>query len=548
MPDYDSAFTDIDRAIRGLMAVHQPPSLSIAVTDRDGMIWQAAYGYADLAARAPASPVSRYEIGSVGKSFTCLALLKLHEMGRLDLHAPVTDILPWLEIETSFKPITVHHLMSHTSGLPVGADSAPSARYEAWNLRRSPPPYAPGERFHYSNVGFKLLGFLVEDVSGRPYGDILQEWVLDPIGMPNSDALTTHDSRRDMAVGYETYYDDRPWHPDDPLMPAPWFEYGAGDGSPVCDAADLAAYLRMLLNRGRGGHGRVINEDSFALMTQKAVEARGAGYGYGLSIQEEEGRTWIGHNGGTVGYLTTMLGDLEEGLGVVIFINGPGNCQKDEVAAYTLKLLRAVRREEARPDPPESNIAIKVESPQEFAGSYRSKSQAFEVEEEGGRLWMRYEAERLPMDPCGGDSFYVRHPALQLYLLNFQRENGQVVGVGCGPALYLKEGAPRTEPPEKIPPEWLTYTGHYRAYNPWFSNFRIFLRSGRLYIAYKIYQASFEVPIVPLEGGGFQVEIGTNTLSEEPYSPERLRFDTVINGKAQRALAFGGEYYRTFTP
>ena len=156
-------------------------------------------------------------------------------------------------------------------------------------------------------------------------------------------------------------------------------------------------------------------------------------------------------------------------------------------------------------------------------------------------LWIRAGGERLRLDLKGEDQFYARHPQFQLYHLTFLREGGLVKGAGCGPDLYLREGPDFDEQSPSYPPEWDAFPGHYRAHNPWFSNFRIFLRQGQLYIAYKIYQTSVEEPITPLPGGEFRVG-----LSE--HSPERIRFETLVNGMAQRARIFGGDYYRSFTP
>ncbi len=203
MLDYPTAFAFLDQLIREKMTVHDTPGLAIAITDRQKLLWQAAYGYANLEAKSPLTAGSAFEIGSIGKSFTCIALLKLQEAGQLDLHAPVSNYLPWLELRSDFAPITPHHLMTHTAGLTSGIDFTPCARYEVWALQQESIPYPPGRHFHYSNVGYKFLGFLLEDVSGRPYDELLHEWILDPLKMVNSEALTTHDSRRRLAVGYE---------------------------------------------------------------------------------------------------------------------------------------------------------------------------------------------------------------------------------------------------------------------------------------------------------------------------------------------------------
>jgi CubicO group peptidase (beta-lactamase class C family) len=98
------------------------PGLALAVTDRERSLGGVVAGYADLAAREPVAAHHRFQIGSISKGFTALAILGQVEEGRIDLDAPVTAYLPWFEVRTAFGPITVHHLLSHTSGIVTGTD------------------------------------------------------------------------------------------------------------------------------------------------------------------------------------------------------------------------------------------------------------------------------------------------------------------------------------------------------------------------------------------------------------------------------------------
>ena len=123
-----------------------------------------------------------FEIGSIGKSFTNVALMQLRDEGRLDLHVPVSRYLPWFEVQSDYAPITTHHLMTHTAGLPSGNDIGTHGLYEAWALREGRTGAPPGEYFRYSNVGYKTLGFLLEELDGRPYQDAIQARVLDSSG------------------------------------------------------------------------------------------------------------------------------------------------------------------------------------------------------------------------------------------------------------------------------------------------------------------------------------------------------------------------------
>ena len=102
----------------------------------------------------------------------------------------INEILPWLELPEPFAPITMHHLLTHTSGLMIGVEHAPWSRIDALLARQFPPTMEPGERFWYSNLAYKLVGFALEDVTGMPIQDLLTERLtacsLSPIRSPPS--------------------------------------------------------------------------------------------------------------------------------------------------------------------------------------------------------------------------------------------------------------------------------------------------------------------------------------------------------------------------
>ena len=150
-----------------------------------------------------------------------------------------------------------HHLLTHTSGLITGTDVSLDARHELWLLRESECTYAPGERFLYSNDGYKLLGVVLEEVTGAPFPELLAERLLWPLGMDDSDPMITLATRATTATPHQRMFDDRPRHGGHPLVASPWYETASADGSIVSTAADMCAYARLLLNGGEGPDGRL---------------------------------------------------------------------------------------------------------------------------------------------------------------------------------------------------------------------------------------------------------------------------------------------------
>jgi CubicO group peptidase (beta-lactamase class C family) len=193
----DAVFAQLDRIVERRMAADNTPGLALALTDRERTLRVATHGFADLAARTPVTPDTLFEIGSTGKSFTSVALMREHEAGNLDLQAPVERYLPWFAVRSASPSITVHHLLSHIAG----TDPTPGVADQVWALRETEAATAPGTSFHYSNVGYKALGLVLERLIGQGYGDAIRSRVLAPLGMTASEPAITNALRPRLAVG-----------------------------------------------------------------------------------------------------------------------------------------------------------------------------------------------------------------------------------------------------------------------------------------------------------------------------------------------------------
>ena len=541
MTSLEKALEAIDLYAEHRMREVNMPGLALAVTGRQELLKVSALGYSDLSARKPVQPGTMFEIGSIGKSFTNVALMQLRDEGRLDLQAPVSHYLPWFEVQSGHGPVTTHHLMTHTAGLPTGTDIGPHGLFEAWALRDIRTGAPPGGYFRYSNVGYKTLGFLLEELDGRPYSESIQVRVLDSLGMSNSHPVIGYETRERAAIGYRSFYDDRPEHPDHGLVPALWTEYGVGDGCQASTAGDMAIYLRMLMNQGSGQKGRLMSEDSFRLMTRGEIATPqwgGARYGCGLILAEIDGHAYLGHGGSTTGFVSAMIADLDDGIGVVALINGyVQNYRAVEMAMHMLRLLRAGLRQQEMPAPPDFADPHIVSNAADYASAYRAGESRLVITARGERLSLHWQGLDLDLQPWGEDSFYLPHPGLEHYLLEFGRDGERVVEVTHGPDWYVGEGYSGPVSFD-YPAEWESFHGHYRAYNFGLTNFRIVIRKGSLLLVYPT--GSHEI-LVPLGDGQFRI-------GEDPRSPETIRFDAVASGRALRATYSGCPYYRTYTP
>lgn len=543
----EESYTRLDQFIDQNRKVFNIPAVAVAVTNREEQIYESTHGFSDLAAETPLSPEMLFEIGSIGKSFTSIAILQLVEEGLLDLHEPITRYLPWFSVNSDYEPITIHHLLSHTAGIIAGPDFPGDPHYEVWSLRKTETAVPPGTFFHYSNSGYKTLGVILEDLLGQPYGDIIQERILDPLEMSSTEPIVKNETRDRLVVGYEAYYDDRPLSLSRPLAPATWLEHAEGAGSLASTVADMSTYLRMLLNRGKGPQERILSEESFDLMTTPVIESAGEGkdsfYGYGLVVRELDGHTCFYHGGGMVGYYAFIFLDMEDGLGSVVLMNAPGDHADEEIIKYALELARANLNQETLPEIPLID-QYKVENAKDYVGTFQITSRndrkvsprSFELKSKEDRLIFSYNEELIELQQRDQDCFYVNHPDFELFLLRFRREDGKVVEAFHGPDWYTNEqyGGPTSF---HHPEGWEAFLGHYRTHNPWYSNLRVILRKGTLML---VHPSGQEDVLVELEDGLFRV-------GRDDRLPERIRFGAVVDNKAFRADLSGIEFCRTFT-
>lgn len=501
--------------VEELLAVHGFPGLAVAVTNREGLLASESFGLANIDAGTPVGRETYFEFGSIGKTFTSVLLLQLRDEELVDLDAPLTRYLPWVEVRSEHEPIAIRHLLTHTSGLMVGADMSSDSRFDVWALRDTETGFAPGSRYLYSNVAFRALGFVVEELTGVRYAEALQERVLDPIGLRAVVPELTSAGRRRLAVAYERLYDDRPSRRTDPWVPAPWLETGTGDGAQAGTIEDLASFLRVLLNEGKG----LLSPEAFDVMTTPAIEADdGWWYGCGLELRGRE----IRHGGSMPGFGATMLGDLDSGLGVAVAVNSTDEGDRTEGIA---EAILALYRDGEAPHVPD---VLAVEDVAGYAGVYTGASGTLTVTVEGEHLFL----DGKPLEPRRDDAFLADRPDLALYLLGFRRDDGQIVAAVHGADVYLREGVAATaegDPPE----EWRAFPGHYRAYNPWYSNFRVVLRGPELLV---VFPWGLELQLTPLPSGGFRVG--------EAWTAEWISFGPVVDGAALRASFSGESYYR----
>ncbi|MGE5227773.1 MAG: serine hydrolase domain-containing protein [Planctomycetaceae bacterium] len=537
MQGLERAFERVGEAVEAYLPLTHAAGAALAVTDGDDTLGAVVRGFADVASGRPVGPDTRFQIGSISKSFASLCVLQEEAKGTLVLDVSINELVPGLDLPEPFGPITLHHLLTHTSGLRIGVEHGPWSHVERVRAKELPPTFPPGERFWYSNLGYKLVGFALEHATGTQIHDLLVERVLGPLGMSRSSAAIVEVERTEAAVGYEPLQGDRPAHLGHPLAPAVWQPSNTADGSIVSTATDMCAYARLVLNGGSGPHGELLDAAGFARWIGPHVDSdeRGSRYGYGWDVLQRDGRRVVRHTGGMVGFTALLEIWPDDGLGMVVLLNGQG--VKDELGREALSSVAAATRGEDLPAFVPPPAPDQVPDAQAYAGAYRSDERLWELDVQDGGLVLRAGPLAVRLERFGEDAFAVPHPALDKHVLRPVRDGaGTVIALTHGPAWLAREGAEQPPEPSPVPGKWAAFPGLYRSNDPWQPTSRVYLRRGRLIWASP--SDGSEQSLVPLDGGWFG--------AEEPWMPLRVRFDDVVEGRAITLDVNGARLYRSF--
>ena len=498
----------------------QSPGLTVSVSSNEETLASRCWGFANLEAKQPVTIDTRFEIGSISKSFTGILILQLVEAGLLELHAPIERYLPWFQLEHSMGSITVHHLLTHTAGLVAGSDAVPESLYAMLLVCKLKPGWPPGTRFHYSNVGYKLLGAILERLLGQPLEHIIRTRILEPLGMTSSLGVITQAVRPQLATGYTAQYDDRPVHSSHKRFPATFVEADTADGSVVSTAEDLSRYARMLLQRG----SPLISDSSFALLTtgHQSFGPDGS-YGYGVVMSELHGFKLVSHSGAMLGFTSMLLTVPALELAIVALCNSSFGGLHTLCMTTLEACIQASSGEKLILDGP------KRVDLQEFTNVFEGEHRTLEFLVKEGKLCVEWEDKSALLEPFAPDSYCTDAKGLELHPFEFRRdENGKVSEVFHGPeALWTSNYTGQKS--FRVQESWLAFAGLFRSHNPWVPSLRIFIRKGELW-------ASLFGHSVKLEPEGEEF-----VLQE---TPDRLFFDTLIEGQAQRVTLSGCQYVR----
>lgn len=286
---------------------------SILVARNGQVLMSKAYGMANYEHDVPNTPHTKFEIGSMSKPFTAMAITILQEKGLLGFDDPLSKFIPDFP---DGEKITIHHLLTHTSGVPVLSgipDFKNLLRIKKpleetiKKLKMMPMVFTPGEDYQYSNSGYILLGYIIEKVSGESYGDFLEENIFNPLDMKNTgydDPVTVVKHR---AEGYTPGSKNG-------LSNADYEDLTSirGAGSLYSTAEDLYRWDRALYTE------KLVNKSTLEKMFTPPIERH---YGYGWVVSKRFDRKMIWHDGSTLGFQTYIARFVDDNICLIIMSN-----------------------------------------------------------------------------------------------------------------------------------------------------------------------------------------------------------------------------------
>lgn len=342
-----ATLADIDSYVQAQMATQRIPGLTLLVASNGTPILQKGYGLANIELKQAATSDTIYHIGSVTKQFAAAGIMLLVQDGKLSLDQHIAQLFP--TAPPGWKDITVRQLLQHTAGFPRDYQDALASQYDPQHhytldelislMGTIPLVTAPGAAHSYSNLGYFLVGMVIEKVSGQPYFDFLQRRIFTPLGMSTAALVTAPPAPGTEASGYIW---DNGWQPENALFPG---DDDAAGGLRM-SAPDLAKWDAALYGE------RILTSQSRAAMWAPAVlnDGSSAQYGMGWVPDAINGHPYVWHNGHVQGFHTQFERHYREGLTVIVFSN-QGDALPERISAGVVARINPVLAWQIRPDP-----------------------------------------------------------------------------------------------------------------------------------------------------------------------------------------------------
>jgi CubicO group peptidase (beta-lactamase class C family) len=336
-----SASDEVAQYVKTEMARQHIPGIALLVSRNGEIVRAQGIGFSNVELQVPVKPETLFQSGSVGKQFTATAIMMLVEEGKIGLDDSITKYFP--DAPANWKPVTVRNLLSHTGGFtdyPKDFDFRKD--YTEDDLLKIvagiPLAFPPGTKWSYSNLGYLTLGILIHRVTGKFYGDVLEERIFHPLGMQSTRIMSEADIIPNRAAGYRLVKGQ--------LKNQEWVSptlNTTADGSlyfSIVDLAkwDAALYTEKLLKRSS-------LEQMWTVVKLNDGKPNSGNYGFGWEITSSHGHRLIDHDGAWQGFKTQISRYVDDKLTVVVLSNlaeaNPGKIAEGVAEIYLNGQARA---------------------------------------------------------------------------------------------------------------------------------------------------------------------------------------------------------------
>ena len=382
-------FSELDRLVPEELKEKNTPGAVITVISGDQVVYQKAFGVANVETNAAMQPEMFFRLGSTTKMFTAAALLTLAEQNKIKINEPIANRVKGLNSRVG--QVTPHYLLSNSAGVrdfaaPVisSDDSALANMVHSW---KDDIFFADqGEIYSYSSPGFWLSGFVVEELYGKPYADAMNELLFKPIGMERTTLRPLMAITYPFAIGHAVENGKptilRPLFNNVAMWPA---------GSIWSNSKDLSRWVVALMNDGRVEGKQVLSTSLIKQMIQHHVPVPGetdSYYGYGLTIFKYKDYEVVAHGGFSRGYGSMIQMVPSRKFAVIVLTNKSGETMRNSLnKAIELGLgLKDDESEKPVPVAPPTEAEIN-----EYAGVYSHAPQTWEVLLKDGKMFVKFE-------------------------------------------------------------------------------------------------------------------------------------------------------------
>ena len=396
-------FSELDKLVPEELREKNTPGAVITIISGDQVIYQKAFGVANVETKAAVETDMLFRLGSTTKMFTAAALLSLAEQNKINVNEPIGNRIKGLS--PGIAKTTPHYLLSNSAGLrdfaaPVISNDDPALGNMVRSWKDDVFFAEQGEIYSYSSAGFWLSGFVIEELQGKPYADAMTELVFKPIGMDRTTLRPFQAITYPFAIGHAVEGGKstilRPMFNNVAMWPA---------GSIFSNAKDLSRWVIALLNDGRIDEKQVFSPSVIKQMVQHHVPVPGENdsyYGYGLTIFKYQGLEFVGHGGFSRGYGSMIQMVPSRKFAVIVLTNKSGETMRKSLNKATELGLGL---KEAAPQTPAQVTALTESEMNEYVGSYSHAPQLWEVSVKAGKLYVKVDGNEHLMTKSGDRKF-----------------------------------------------------------------------------------------------------------------------------------------------